>query len=88
MADTITNNDYAIEVNDVTMIFNMASEQLNNLKEYFIKLLRHELFFNRIPRPQAHLVQRQTRRGGRPCGHQWLWQVDYAQNHRRRARTQ
>ena len=45
MADTITNNDYAIEVNDVTMIFNMASEQLNNLKEYFIKLLRHELFF-------------------------------------------
>ena len=36
---------YAIEVNDVTMIFNMASEQLNNLKEYFIKLMKHELFF-------------------------------------------
>lgn len=46
MADTDTSaNDYAIEVNDVTMIFNMASEQLNNLKEYFIKLMRHELFF-------------------------------------------
>mgnify|MGYP002593018021 CR=1 FL=1 len=27
------------------MIFNMASEQLNNLKEYFIKLIKHELFF-------------------------------------------
>ena len=27
------------------MIFNMASEQLNNLKEYFIKLMKHELFF-------------------------------------------
>ena len=38
-------DDYAIEVNDVTMIFNIASEQLNNLKEYFIKLMRHELFF-------------------------------------------
>ena len=37
--------EYAVEVNDVTMIFNMASEQLNNLKEYFIKLAKHELFF-------------------------------------------
>lgn len=36
---------YAIEVNDVSMIFNMASEQLNSLKEYFIKLAKHELFF-------------------------------------------
>ncbi len=38
-------SEYAIEVNDVTMIFNMASEQLNNLKEYFIKLMKHELCF-------------------------------------------
>lgn len=37
--------EYAVEVNDVTMIFNMASESLTNLKEYFIKLIRHELFF-------------------------------------------
>ena len=37
--------EYAVEVNDVTMIFNMASEQLNNLKEYFITLMKHELFF-------------------------------------------
>lgn len=44
MADT-TAPDYAIEVNDVSMIFNIASEQLNNLKEYFIKIMRHELFF-------------------------------------------
>lgn len=49
MADVLTpstNSDLAVEVNDVTMIFNMASEQLNNLKEYFIKLMRHELFFS------------------------------------------
>ena len=35
----------AVEVDDVTMIFNMASESLTNLKEYFIKLAKHELFF-------------------------------------------
>lgn len=35
----------SIEVKDVTMIFNMASESLTNLKEYFIKLAKHELFF-------------------------------------------
>lgn len=47
MAGTATSTpEYAIEVNDVTMIFNMASEQLNNLKEYFIKIIRHELFFS------------------------------------------
>lgn len=34
----------AVEVKDVTMIFNMASESLTNLKEYFIKLAKHELF--------------------------------------------
>ena len=27
------------------MIFNMASEVLTNLKEYFIKAMKHELFF-------------------------------------------
>ena len=44
MADGTT-PEYSIEVNDVSMIFNIASEQLNNLKEYFIKIMRHELFF-------------------------------------------
>ena len=37
--------EYAIEVNDVTMVFNMASAKLNSLKEYFIALAHHELFF-------------------------------------------
>ncbi len=44
MADGTT-PEYSIEVNDVSMIFNIASEQLNNLKEYFIQIMRHELFF-------------------------------------------
>ena len=38
----------AVEVKDVTMIFNMASESLTNLKEYFIKLAKHELFFEEL----------------------------------------
>jgi ABC-2 type transport system ATP-binding protein len=35
----------AIRVNHVRIIFNMASERLTNLKEYFIKLAKHELKF-------------------------------------------
>lgn len=35
----------AVVVKDVTMIFNMASESLGSLKEYFISLARHKLFF-------------------------------------------
>lgn len=34
-----------IKVEDVSMIFNIASEQFNSLKEYFIALSRHELKF-------------------------------------------
>lgn len=38
-------DDWVISVDHVSMIFNIASEQLNNLKEYVIKAARHELFF-------------------------------------------
>jgi ABC-2 type transport system ATP-binding protein len=34
-----------ISVHDVSMIFNIASEQFNSLKEYFIALAHHELKF-------------------------------------------
>lgn len=44
-SDIKKDEEYAIEVNDVTMVFNMASEQLNSLKEYFIKIMKRELFF-------------------------------------------
>lgn len=44
-SDIKQDEEYAIEVNDVTMVFNMASEQLNSLKEYFIKIMKRELFF-------------------------------------------
>ncbi|NPD31125.1 ABC transporter ATP-binding protein [Eggerthellaceae bacterium zg-1084] len=38
-------DDPMIVIDDVSMAFNVANEQLNSLKEYFIKAMRHELFF-------------------------------------------
>ena len=40
--------DPIIEIKDVSMMFNIASEQLNSLKEYFIALVRHELYFKKF----------------------------------------
>ncbi len=37
--------DYIIEVNDATVRFNMASEKIDNLKEYFVKFIKRELMF-------------------------------------------
>lgn len=37
-----------IKAENITMVFNMASEKLTNLKEYAIKLLKHELFFEEL----------------------------------------
>lgn len=37
--------NYAIDIDNVTVRFNMASEKVDNLKEYFIKLIKHELMF-------------------------------------------
>ena len=34
-----------IEVSDATVRFNMANQQVNNLKEYLIKLVKKELMF-------------------------------------------
>ena len=34
-----------VEVKDLTIRFNRASQQVNNLKEYVIKMLKHELMF-------------------------------------------
>ena len=44
-ANPPTGSDPVIVCDHVRMIFNIASEQLHNLKEYFIKAMRHELYF-------------------------------------------
>lgn len=43
--DFVTSAETMIKVDDVSMVFNMASETMNNLKEYAIALARHELRF-------------------------------------------
>ena len=36
---------YIIEIENVTVRFNMATEKIDNLKEYFVKLVKRELMF-------------------------------------------
>ncbi|MFR3987765.1 MAG: ATP-binding cassette domain-containing protein, partial [Clostridium fessum] len=38
-------NAYAVKAEHVVIRFNMASEKIDNLKEYFIKLVKRELMF-------------------------------------------
>ena len=42
---SIKDEDCAVIVNGVTVRFNKASEKIDNLKEYFVKLVKHELMF-------------------------------------------
>ena len=41
-------NEPIIVINHVSMMFNIASEQLNSLKEYFIKIAKRELHFKKF----------------------------------------
>lgn len=36
---------YIVDVDNITIRFNLASEKVDNLKEYFVKLVKHELMF-------------------------------------------
>ncbi|WP_294155234.1 ABC transporter ATP-binding protein [uncultured Clostridium sp.] len=38
-------SDTMIELNDVSMCFNMSTDKITTLKEYLIKLSKHELFY-------------------------------------------
>lgn len=37
--------DYVVDIENLTIRFNLASEKINDLKEYFIKLIRRQLMF-------------------------------------------
>lgn len=39
------NKENAVELHDIEMHFNMSKEKLENLKEYFLKLVRRQLMF-------------------------------------------
>ena len=38
-------DEYIVDVDHLTIRFNMATEKVDNLKEYVIKLIKHELMF-------------------------------------------
>ena len=38
--------DIAVKVENVSMMFNMSQEKIDNIKEYIIKMLKHELMFH------------------------------------------
>lgn len=39
------NEEYVVDVEDLTIRFNLALEKVDNLKEYVIKMIKHELMF-------------------------------------------
>ena len=39
------NEEYVVDVENLTIRFNLASEKVENLKEYVIKMIKHELMF-------------------------------------------
>ena len=39
------NEEYVVDVEDLTIRFNLATEKVDNLKEYVIKMIKHELMF-------------------------------------------
>lgn len=54
-------NDIMVDVKDVTIRFNMALERIDNLKEYFVKLMKRELMFKEFLALQD--INLQVRRG-------------------------
>ena len=42
---TVEENNVVIDVDHVTVRFNMATQKIDNLKEYFVKLVKRELMF-------------------------------------------
>jgi ABC-2 type transport system ATP-binding protein len=43
--DFSTESDIAIDINNVSMIFNLSQEKVDNLKEYILKLIKGQLLF-------------------------------------------
>lgn len=55
-------NQYAVEVDNVSMRFNMSSEKFDSLKEYFIRLFQRRLFYEEFWALQE--VSIKVKRGG------------------------
>lgn len=45
MEEFMDDHDYIVDVDHLWIRFNLASQKVDNLKEYAIKMLKHELMF-------------------------------------------
>ena len=75
-------NDYVIDVDRVSIRFNLASEKVDNLKEYAIKLMKHELMFQEF----LALQDVSLKVKGRVLGadrYEWLRKIHAAQDDQR-----
>ena len=59
----------AIQVKNVTVRFNMASERIDNLKEYFVKLVKKELMFQEFLALKD--ISFSVKKG--EAWHEWIW---------------
>ena len=59
-----SDKDTIIKVTNAAVRFNMASERIDNLKEYFVKLIKRELMFQEFMRSEE-------RRVGKECRSRW-----------------
>ena len=41
----MADNEYAVTLENVSMHFNMSSEKIDSLKEYFLKMVKGQLFY-------------------------------------------
>ena len=64
-------NSIVIDVSDATVRFNRASQQVNNLKEYMIKMLKRELMFQEFFALKD--VNMQVN-----CRYERFWKIDVA----------
>ncbi|WP_339278988.1 ABC transporter ATP-binding protein [Paenibacillus sp. FSL W8-1187] len=42
------NEEYAIEIENVSMMFNLSTEKVDNIKEYIVKIMKKELLFQKF----------------------------------------
>ena len=70
--------DVVIDVDNVTVRFNLASQKIDNLKEYVIKIIKRELMFQEFLALQD--VSFQVRRGMGADWYKWFWKINDAES--------
>ena len=71
-----SDKDTIIKVTNAAVRFNMASERIDNLKEYFVKLIKRELMFQEFMALKD--INFEVKRGGSvgPHRNQWFRKIN------------